>query len=69
MSKAFRCDRCDRYEDGEPVAGVTFQMPTPVAAASGSSARKTEATELCAVCLASLRDWRDQYTHDPKDAA
>ena len=56
--KAFRCDRCSTYEDGEPVAGVTFNLPNPEAPA-GSSARKTKAVELCSPCLASLNDWVD----------
>lgn len=62
MAKAFRCDRCSRYEDDEPVAKVTFSLPTPVAVASGTSARKNIETDLCAQCLASLQEWRDYYT-------
>lgn len=59
--KAFRCDRCEDFEEGEPVAGVTFNLPNPDAA-SGSSARKTKAVELCAPCLASLNDWLNAPT-------
>jgi hypothetical protein len=66
VSKAFRCDRCQRYEDDEPVAGVTLLVPTEASAVSGSSQRKTEATELCSVCFVSLRDWRDYYKTNPK---
>lgn len=68
MGKAFKCDRCGRYEDDEPVAGVTFTLPTPVAVASGSSSRRTEARELCARCLAGLQEWLD-YHKEPQDGA
>lgn len=54
--KAFRCDRCGRFEEDEPVAGVTFNLPKPDAAV-GSSARHTKAIELCSPCLASLNEW------------
>jgi hypothetical protein len=57
--KAFRCDRCCAYEDGEPVAGVTFNLPVPDAA-PGSSARRSRGYELCSPCLASLQDWLDE---------
>lgn len=57
MASAFKCDRCGKYEDDNPVAGVTFNMP----ATSEGKERKTDARELCSRCLASLRDWLDYY--------
>lgn len=56
MSKAFRCDRCRRYEDDDPVAGVSLNRPN-AEAQPGSSARTIDTYELCAPCLAELRDW------------
>lgn len=53
MARAFRCDRCNAHEDGEPVAGVTFLMPDP----DNQGVRKNQANELCSPCLADLRDW------------
>lgn len=58
MAAAFKCDRCNRYEDETPVAGVTFNMPE-------GSQRRTEAAELCTRCLASLKDWLDYYKTNP----
>jgi hypothetical protein len=54
MAAAFKCDRCERYEDDNPVAGVTFNMPE-------GAQRRTDAAELCSRCLASLKDWLDYY--------
>lgn len=67
MSEAFACDICETFEHGRPVADVTFSLPTPVAAASGSSARTTVKDDLCAKCLASLQDWRTRFKVDPKE--
>lgn len=64
MSKAFKCDRCGRFEEEEPVAQVTFTLPTPVAVASGSSSRRTIQTDLCSQCLAGLQEWRDYHKKD-----
>jgi len=66
MSDAFACDRCSAFELGKPVADVTFSLPTPVAASSGSSARNTVKDDLCAKCLASLQDWREYYRQNPR---
>lgn len=60
MASAFKCDRCGKYEDDSPVAGVTFNLPTP-SSDNSSSERRTDARELCSRCLASLRDWLDYY--------
>lgn len=62
--KAFRCDRCNAYEDGEPVAKVTFTLP----AFETATTQKVTTTELCTPCLASLRDWRDEHSTS-KDTA
>ena len=64
MAKAFRCDRCKRYEDGEPVAGVTFLMPDP----DNPGSRKNQANELCSPCLAELRDWLRALDHEQASA-
>lgn len=56
MAKAFQCDRCGEFEQGDPIAGVTFSLPATLN--ENSSARKTEACELCTQCLAALQDWR-----------
>jgi len=56
MSKAFKCDRCGKYEDHEPVCEVTFMMP----AIAGEAKRKKE-HELCSQCLANLNDFLDYY--------
>lgn len=60
MASAFKCDRCGKYEDDSPVAGVTFNLPTGERA-DGTVERKTDARELCSRCLASLRDWLETY--------
>lgn len=57
MAEAFKCDRCDQYEDDKPVAGVTFTTPK---AMNPEQKARTE-YELCAKCLASLQDWADHY--------
>jgi hypothetical protein len=56
MSKAFKCDRCGRFEEPEPVAQVTFTMPETVA-----DKRRLRNSELCAQCLANLNDFLDYY--------
>jgi len=66
MAKAFACDRCSRYEDDEPVAGVTITTPTPAAQVSGSSQRKQREWEMCSQCLALLQDFLSVRTTDPK---
>lgn len=63
MASAFQCDRCYRFEEGNPVAGVTFQLPNPTNA--NTSATRDHKSELCPKCLASLQDWRDQYKREP----
>lgn len=59
MAKAYKCDRCERYEDDDPIAGVTFNMPKAV-----DEPKRTQAMELCSQCLANLRDFLDFHKRD-----
>ena len=61
MGKAFQCDRCVQFEEGEPIASVTFNLPAP----SKDGTAKIRKSELCALCLASLKDWLEE----PRSAA
>jgi hypothetical protein len=58
MGDAFQCDRCFKFEEGRPVAGVTFKLPNPHS--TNTSATRDESAELCPECMAALRDWRDE---------
>lgn len=58
MSKAFKCDRCSRFEELEPVAEVAFMLPVV-----GGDTKRREAMDLCTKCLANLRDFLDYYTN------
>jgi hypothetical protein len=51
MGKAFKCDRCPRYEPGEPVAKVRLTLPDM----ESPSKISTDDIELCAPCLTQLQ--------------
>lgn len=65
MASAFQCDRCFGFEEGKPVAGVVFKLPTPNA--TNTSATRDISHELCPRCLASLQDWRDEFKPDASE--
>lgn len=51
MAEAYRCDRCDHFDDGKPVMRVTFE---PIHGTSG-----TRRYELCPPCLSELVTFMD----------
>lgn len=66
MSKAFKCDRCSAYDDGEPIAGVTFKLPVADSQTTPTQTR-TRDYQLCVDCLASLQDWLQEHTIEDTD--
>lgn len=52
MAKATLCDRCECFEEGEPVADVMFSWPR-----TKGTGVDSKNYELCAHCLVSLQDW------------
>lgn len=62
MGDAFLCDRCDGYESGKPVAGVTIRTPK----VENPDLKATREYEFCSRCLASLQDWIEYRRRDPK---
>jgi len=60
--KAFKCDRCSRFQEDDPVAGVIFKRAT----GTGSSHSIEDKCDLCDECQAQLVDWRDYYKTNPK---
>lgn len=61
MARAMLCDRCDDFEEGEPIAKVEITVQ-PSADAREISRR----WELCSRCLAHLKDFLDDRRIDPK---
>lgn len=55
-AKAFKCDRCPAYEDGEPVVGVSLNRPKS-AEGVPPGAREIVPHDLCVQCFAELTDW------------
>ena len=60
MAKAFKCDRCAAYDDGEPIAGVTFKLPVADSSTTPQQTRSRD-YQLCVDCLASLQDWIHEH--------
>jgi hypothetical protein len=55
MAEAFKCDRCNDFQEGKPVAVHTFK--------SGALPSNVE-DQWCDKCQASFGDWRNYYRKD-----
>lgn len=54
MSRAFKCDRCESYADGEPTQEVTRKINMQLGAANKTT---VEGYELCDKCIMAFIEW------------